>query len=89
MAKASKSKQVLDLARKAGILRPRDLAPQRIPRTYLQRLEERDQIRFLLRRQADVEALLVELDRLLQRRRGAVVEVRRAGGGAAQGFSQS
>jgi len=41
MAKASKSKQVLDLARKAGILRPRDLAPQRIPRTYLQRLEER------------------------------------------------
>src|SRR3990172_9080552 len=41
MPKASKSKQVLDLARKAGILRPRDLAPQRIPRTYLQRLEER------------------------------------------------
>lgn len=41
MAKASKSKQVLDIARKAGILRPRDLAPQGIPRTYLHRLEER------------------------------------------------
>jgi len=41
MAKASKSKQVLDLARKAGILRSRDLAAQDIPRTYLKRLEER------------------------------------------------
>jgi len=41
MPKASKSKQVLDIVRKAGILRPRDLAPQSIPRTYLQRLEER------------------------------------------------
>ena len=41
MAKASKSKQVLDLARKAGILRPRDLATQNIPRTYLKRLEQR------------------------------------------------
>jgi predicted transcriptional regulator of viral defense system len=41
MAKASKSKQVLDLARKAGILRSRDLATQDIPRTYLKRLEER------------------------------------------------
>ncbi len=41
MAKASKSKQVLDLARKAGILRSRDLATQNIPRTYLKRLEER------------------------------------------------
>ena len=41
MAKASKSKQVLDLARKAGILRPRDLATQDIPRIYLKRLEER------------------------------------------------
>jgi predicted transcriptional regulator of viral defense system len=41
MPKASKSKQVLDIARKAGILRPRDLATQSIPRTYLKRLEER------------------------------------------------
>jgi predicted transcriptional regulator of viral defense system len=41
MPKASKSKQVLDIARKEGILRPRDLAARSIPRTYLNRLHER------------------------------------------------
>jgi predicted transcriptional regulator of viral defense system len=41
MTKTSKAKQVLDIARKTGILRPRDLAARSIPRVYLQRLEER------------------------------------------------
>lgn len=41
MPKTSKSNQVLNIVRKSGILRPRDLATQNIPRTYLQRLEER------------------------------------------------
>jgi predicted transcriptional regulator of viral defense system len=41
MPKASKSKKVLSIVRKSGILRPRDLAGHSIPRTYLQRLEER------------------------------------------------
>lgn len=34
----SKTDKVLDLVRKAGVLRPRDLAPYDIPRTYLSRL---------------------------------------------------
>ena len=41
MPKVSKSKQVLDIARKAGILRAHELSKQGIPRVYLQRLEER------------------------------------------------
>lgn len=41
MPKASKSKQLLDMARKAGMLRPRDLASRNIPRTYLKRLHDR------------------------------------------------
>jgi predicted transcriptional regulator of viral defense system len=41
MGKTSKSNQVLNIVRKAGILRPRDLATRSIPRTYLKRLEER------------------------------------------------
>jgi predicted transcriptional regulator of viral defense system len=40
MPKTSKSNQVLKIVRKSGILRPRDLACQSIPRTYLQRLHE-------------------------------------------------
>ena len=40
MPKTSKSSQVLNIVRKSGILRPRDLAGQSIPRTYLQRLHE-------------------------------------------------
>src|SRR5918996_2049902 len=41
MPKTSKSSQVLSIVRKSGILRPRDLITHSIPRTYLQRLEER------------------------------------------------
>src|SRR5512132_4249682 len=40
MPKNSKSNQVLNIVRKSGILRPRDLASRSIPRTYLQRLHE-------------------------------------------------
>jgi len=41
MPKVPKSKQVLDIARKAGMLRAHELSKQGIPRVYLQRLEER------------------------------------------------
>jgi predicted transcriptional regulator of viral defense system len=41
MPKTSKSNKVLSIVRKSGILRPRDLANQSIPRTYLKRLHER------------------------------------------------
>ena len=41
MAKYSKSEQVLDLARKVGVLRPRDLAQRGIPAVYLHRLHRR------------------------------------------------
>jgi len=41
MPKISKSKKVLDIARKAGIFRAHELSKQGIPRVYLQRLEER------------------------------------------------
>src|SRR3989338_1891039 len=41
MAKVPKSKQVLDIAGKAGMLRAHELSKQGIPRVYLQRLEER------------------------------------------------
>jgi predicted transcriptional regulator of viral defense system len=41
MSKTSKSNQILNIVRKAGILRPRDLAARSIPRTYLKRLEQR------------------------------------------------
>ncbi len=41
MSKVSKSKRVLDIARKAGMLRAHELSKQGIPRVYLQRLEER------------------------------------------------
>jgi predicted transcriptional regulator of viral defense system len=40
MPRTSKSNQVLNIVRKSGILRPRDLASRSIPRTYLQRLHE-------------------------------------------------
>ena len=40
MPRTSKSNQVLNIVRKSGILRPRDLASRSIPRTYLQRLRE-------------------------------------------------
>ena len=39
MTKVSKSKKVLDMARKAGMLRARELNKHGIPRVYLQRLE--------------------------------------------------
>jgi predicted transcriptional regulator of viral defense system len=35
---ATRAEKILDLARKAGILRPRDLDSYNIPRTYLSRL---------------------------------------------------
>jgi len=41
MTKRSKMQEVVALTRRHGILRPRDLAPARIPRSYLQRLVER------------------------------------------------
>ena len=41
MTKRPKTEQLLALARQAGILRPKDLAVGRIPRTYLQRLVAR------------------------------------------------
>ena len=40
MPKISKSKKVLDIARKAGIFRAHELSKQGIPRVYLQRLEQ-------------------------------------------------
>src|SRR2546425_3941340 len=40
MTKVSKSKKVLDIARKAGMLRARELNKHSIPRVYLQRLEQ-------------------------------------------------
>ena len=40
MSKVSKSKKVLDIARKAGILRAHELSKHGIPRVYLQRLEQ-------------------------------------------------
>jgi len=40
MTKVSKSKKVLDIARKAGMLRARELNKHGIPRVYLQRLEQ-------------------------------------------------
>ena len=40
MPKISKSKKVLDIARKAGMLRAHELAKQGIARVYLQRLEQ-------------------------------------------------
>jgi len=40
MPKISKSKKVLDIARKAGMFRAHELAKQGIPRVYLQRLEQ-------------------------------------------------
>lgn len=41
MVSGSKSKQVLDIARQAGILRPRDLTQHGIPSVYLRRLHRR------------------------------------------------
>ena len=41
MPKTSNSNKILNLVRKSGILRPRDLTAHSIPRTYLQRLEDR------------------------------------------------
>jgi len=38
VAQTTKTNKVLDLVRKAGVLRPRDLDPYNIPRTYLSRL---------------------------------------------------
>jgi len=40
MPKISKSKKVLDIARKAGMFRAHELTKQGIPRVYLQRLEQ-------------------------------------------------
>jgi predicted transcriptional regulator of viral defense system len=41
MSKHSKSDQALTIARKTGMLRPRDLTARGIPRVYLKRLEDR------------------------------------------------
>lgn len=41
MVQRSKSEQVLEIARRAGILRPRDLARRGIPSVYLRRLHRR------------------------------------------------
>jgi predicted transcriptional regulator of viral defense system len=38
VTQTTKTDKVLDLVRKAGVLRPRDLDPYNIPRTYLSRL---------------------------------------------------
>ena len=46
----------------------------------LQRLQERHEVRLLLGGQADLEARVVELHCLLERRGRAVVEIRRARG---------
>jgi hypothetical protein len=48
------------------------------PSLSLERLQKRDEIGLLLRAQADVEAVVIELDHVGQRRRESVVEVRRA-----------
>src|SRR5260221_10605044 len=45
--------------------------------TILQRFQERDEVGLLPRGQADVEASVVEIDRLLERGRRAVVKIRR------------
>src|SRR5690349_23157588 len=47
---------------------------------WSERLQERDQIGLLLRRQVHLEALIVERHDLLERRRRTVMEVRRSGG---------
>ena len=54
------------------------------PTEGLKRLHERNEIGLLLRAQADVEAAVVELHHLRQRRRKPVVEVRRTRGQAPQ-----
>src|SRR5437870_4855998 len=41
MTKRPKSEQILELARKAGFLRPRELTKRRIPTVYLRRLYRR------------------------------------------------
>ena len=41
MARQSKSEQVLEMARRVGVLRARDVARQGIPSVYLRRLHER------------------------------------------------
>ena len=41
-------------------------------------MQEREQVFLLLRRQADRESRVVEVDHVLQRRRGAVVEIAEA-----------
>jgi predicted transcriptional regulator of viral defense system len=38
VARATKTEKILELVRNAGVLRPRDLDPYNIPRTYLSRL---------------------------------------------------
>ena len=48
-----------------------------VARGWLQRAEERDQVRLLLGREADAEARAIEVDDLAQVRREAVVEVRK------------
>ena len=53
----------------------------------LERLQKRDEIGLLLRAQADLEAVVIELDHVGQRRRESVVEVRRARSKAAQNGS--
>lgn len=40
VAQTTKTDKVLELVKKAGVLRPRDLVPYNIPRTYLSRLCE-------------------------------------------------
>src|SRR4051794_6427992 len=56
----------------------------RVSRSRSQRAEERDQIGLLLVREADVESCVVEVDDGLEVGARAVVEVRGAGGEAAQ-----
>ena len=41
MSKSSKSNQIIELAKKMGMLRPRDLDPHSIPREYLRRLTQK------------------------------------------------
>src|SRR5215813_2770459 len=50
----------------------------------LQAVKKGDEISFLLRREADVKPFFVEIDDIVQRRGGAVVEVRRAARKAAE-----
>ncbi|MFO7898311.1 MAG: type IV toxin-antitoxin system AbiEi family antitoxin domain-containing protein [Planctomycetota bacterium] len=49
MALTERQKQVLDLVREAGILRPRDLDPHGIPRVYLSRLARKGLVQRLAR----------------------------------------